>query len=797
MAGLLQPSSAGWFYIGVYLISASVLMAELILTRIFSVKLYYHYAFMVVSLALFGSGASGVFVYALPSFFTREALARHLLWFGAAFTLSLPVALYWILELDFQLQFSLSLIGQFALLYSIPAIPFFLGGTCLSLAMTHRATDANRIYCCDLVGAGTGCLLVIPLLDALGGINALLAVAVLGALATVAFSFLLPSRKAHWAAGITLTLVAILLIVGVCDPFLRIRQVKGREEGEPLFSKWNSFSRITVVQVNKDPKNTWVIMDGDAGTILPDFNGDLRPWHYLRGTVSALAYHLKPQSKVLVIGPGGGIDILTALVFGSRDITGVEINPITVNDVMMDRFRQFTGGLYARPEVRIVVDEGRNFIRKSQEQYDIIQATLVDTWAATAAGAFSLTENNLYTVEAFSDYLSKLKPDGLLTMTRWNLEPPQQDLRLVSLALAAMARAGIDQPERHLMLLRQKRDKEAVECSFLFKKSEFSEAEVHLIESLCQRYPLEILYTPRTAQDNAFSKLIRSPDPEDFYRTYPFDVSPPTDNKPFFFHTVRLRQLWNSLFLSWESKKTNVGVLVLYLIFFVTLLLVILFILVPMAWRRTAAGISFNSAAVLRTLGYFVCLGLGFILVEMTLVQKFMLYLGNPVYALAVVFFSLLVSSGLGSLWAKRFDVTALRHRAQRACFAIAAVLFVYLCSFHLLLYGPTGLSPLQKALLVVLCLLPPGFLMGMPMPLAVRWLHRNAAAIVPWAWGLNGAASVLGSVVMFLLAVHFGFDTALLSGLSLYVLAAFLLPASISPVFRADNVPEADPHQT
>ncbi|MGH9961977.1 MAG: hypothetical protein ACREBC_33420, partial [Pyrinomonadaceae bacterium] len=333
-------------------------------------------------------------------------------------------------------------------------------------------------------------------------------------------------RNWSWLPLFVLIPVVITLFGFSNHSLLSINYVKGRNEAEPLFSKWNSFSRITVVQVNHDPQNTWIIIDGDAGTLLPHFDGDLSRWTFLKTKVSSLAYQLKTNAQILIIGPGGGIDVLTALVFGNRHIAGVEINPITVNDVMRNHFRDFTGRLYLRPEVGIHVEEGRSFIRKTEDQYDIIQATLVDTWAATAAGAFALTENNLYTGDAFKDYLAKLKPDGILTFTRWNMEPPQQDLRLVSLTRAAMREVGISRPERAMMVIREGRQGEAVESTFLFKKSGFTDAEIHKVETVSHANSFHLLYTPLTRPDNPFTQLITAVDLQRFYEQYPYEVSP-------------------------------------------------------------------------------------------------------------------------------------------------------------------------------------------------------------------------------------------------------------------------------
>ncbi|MSO22813.1 MAG: hypothetical protein EXQ58_06070 [Acidobacteria bacterium] len=785
---LSVPVQSRRIYLAVFLISASILMLELVLTRIFSVKLYYHYAFMVISLALLGSGASGVYVYLFPKFFRPERLERQLLAFCWLFAASIPLILGFILRLDFQFDFTLRQLWRIVLLYGIPSVPFFLGGLCLSLAMTHLSENINRLYSFDLAGAACGCLLVIPLLNVLGGPQAMLAIAMLAA---AAGWFLVPAGCPKILYALPLLLVAPLsttLVLQPNHPWLKIHYVKGRNEGEALFTQWNSSSRITVVQVNRDRKNTWIIMDGDAGTLLPDFDGDISSWRFLQGRVSSLAYHLKPSAQTLIVGPGGGIDVLTALTFGNRDITGVEINPITVNDVMRGAFRDFTGELYFRPEVQIHVDEGRSFIRRASHSYDIIQATLVDTWAATAAGAFALSENNLYTVEAFKDYFGKLKDDGILTFTRWNLDPPQQDLRLVSLTRAAMQELGLAGPERSMIVVRESRQREAVECNFLFKKSGFTDDEVLTIERVSRANAFEVLYTPLTRPENPFTRLITANDPQDFYRSYAYDVAPPRDNSPFFFHTVRLSHLWNSLFQSWESKKTNVGLLVLFMVFLVALGLVLLFILFPLFWFRNDALSRRQGGPAL---GYFVCLGLGFILIEMTLVQKFILFLGRPVYALSVVLFSTLLFSGLGSSFSASLSKDRLRQNIAAVCLLIAVLTLAYLPLLTFFLYRLVGLTTSLKAALAIAFLAPLGFVMGMPMPLGINWLRRTSPALIPWAWGINGAASVLGSILTMVIAVNLGFNQALIMAIGLYITAVLFLfydPALHPPQRRSPN---------
>jgi len=322
-------------------------------------------------------------------------------------------------------------------------------------------------------------------------------------------------------------------------------------------------------------------------------------------------------------------------------------------------------------------------------------------------------------------------------------------------------------------VVRKNRDREAVECNFLFKKSGFSHPDVETVEAVSKQNGFEILYTPHTVPDNPFAQLITTTDPEAFYQRYPFNVTATYDNSPFFFHTLRVKDLWNSLFLSWESKKTNVGILVLFLVFLVAFALVLLFILVPLFLSQRAT--SGCERAHPSQLGYFICLGLGFILAEMTLVQKFILFLGQPVYALSIVLFSMLVFSGLGS-FSSRLFTSRVNQNIRFACLLIALLILIYVGLLPAVLYKCVSLPTPYKALIVVVLLFPLSFWMGIPMPLGIHRLKIRSAAMVPWAWGVNGSASVLGSVGAVLIAANFGFNQALLAAATFYALGACLI---------------------
>src|SRR5687767_14431486 len=447
---------------GIAAVSAALLMTELALTRIFSVTMYYHFAFLAISIALFGLSASGVLVYAL-----RRRLAvfgpRHLLSAGALIhAVATLAALACLVRIRVGLNYSPQNLALMLTIYGLAALPFFTGGAVISLAFARLTPRINLLYAADLLGASVGCLALIPLLNHLGAPGVVMIAATLSLVAALCFG-----SHRRYVAVISLAVLAVPLaaqLVGL-GPF-DIVYTKGHEGDRVLFSRWNSFSRVAVYDrthgdwslsptfTGRPGDSLFMDIDSAASTPILKGTGNLDDARYLRYELTALAYHLVEQPdgfNALVIGPGGGRDLLSALVFGATHVDGVEINPIIVRDVMLQRFRDYSGNLYTDPRVAIHIDDGRSFVRRSSAEYDVIQASLVDTWAATAAGAYTLTENSLYTAEAFGEYLDHLSDTGVLTITRWVFD----GLRLVSLAQEACDARGLD-PTRHLAIVRDR-----------------------------------------------------------------------------------------------------------------------------------------------------------------------------------------------------------------------------------------------------------------------------------------------------------------------------------------------------
>lgn len=770
---------------GVAAVSSALLMTELALTRIFSVTMYYHFAFLAISIALFGLSASGVYVFLARRWLARYAPATLLAWHALAYALVTTVSLAALVRLRVGLNYSVENLLLMLAIYALAALPFFAGGSVITLAVSRLAGQINRVYAADLLGASAGCLLLLPLLDRVGAPGVVLATASLGALAAILFA----GRGSRAVVAVALLLVVLPWGAhGTGLVSFDVSATKGHEGDRVLFSKWNSFSRIGVYDRQHGdwslsstydgprPESRFMDIDSAASTPIIGFSGNLEDVRYLRSELTALAYYLAPERfTALVIGPGGGRDLLSALVFGARHVEGVEINPIIARDVMMERFRSFSGGLYLRPDVRIAVEDGRSYVRRSSDRYDVIQASLVDTWAATAAGAYTLTENSLYTVEAFQDYLDHLTDHGTLTITRWVLD----GVRLVSLAQEACARRGWSAADRLAIVQHEK------VATFLLKKTPFTPEETARLRDICTKLRFTLLYAPgmpapavlaptgtgqweaANGAPNDYARLIMAPDREVFYARYPLDIRPTTDDRPFFFHTTKLKDQTSVAF--GRQMLFGNGLSALMTLMMISGVLVLLFIVGPMAIRgRELLGSGWPG-----WLAYFGLLGAGFMLIEVALLQRFVLLLGHPVYSLTVTLFSLLLGTGLGSYLSRRIGEEHVRARALLALAGVAALGILGVFVLPPIIRGAITVGLAGRMLVAIGILLPAGLVMGIPMPAGIRLLSRRQEALLPWAWAMNGALSVVGATLAVFIAMNWGFSVTLLTGSAVYLLAA------------------------
>jgi spermidine synthase len=769
---------------GLALTSFAALLLELALTRLFSVVLFYHFAFLAISIALLGLGAGGVFAYLLKNRLACVAtrtLASRLCMGNAAL---IVVVLEIVLHVPVALNVSGKNFLHLTVLYLTAAVPFFLTGLLFSVVFARETARIPRLYGADLCGGALACLAIVPLLNSLGGPNAILVAGIALAGAAIIWAESRTSRRNASLLGLALV---SLTAANYSGRLIDVVYAKGmfRNPAWVEFARWNALSRV---EVDRQGQAKAIVIDADASTYI--MNADVQQWHdtdwekNLMAAPPALANVLRPHGDFAIIGPGGGVDVLRAVANGSASVTGIEINPIIATTIMRGRYADYAKHLYERPDVRIEVTDGRSFLRASPQQFDVVQMTLVDTWASTAAGAFALSENNLYTEEAFREYFNHLKPDGMIAITRWEFRQPREALRVVAVAMEALHRLGVENPARNFIVTSQgSLDEDGIPVVVLAKKTPFTSAEEDAVAGHCDRYAeLDPLYLPTNPGQNPFSELIASNDPQAFARRYAYNVSPVSDNAPFFFFTLKAGQILSDASLRHGIDwKVNLGVLVLLLVLVISVAAVLAFLVLPLVLR---GGRARQSPLPLL---YFIAVGLGYILVEIAFIQRFVLFLGHPTYALTVVIFLLMISSGAGSLFSRRWLPRS--EMGWIPLLLVLAILTLYVFFLPARLAGWVGLDFGYRLLVSAILLVPLGFLMGMPFPTGLRALAAfpapefptetgQAENAVEWAWAMNAAASVLGSVSAMVIAIQFGLTVTLACGAFAYVLALFLMPA-------------------
>jgi len=788
---------------GVFVLSLALLLCELVLVRIFSVTLWYHFAFMAVSVALLGFAAGGVQVSLQPD--TPEAASGPVLARTARrFALGMLLSLLVLFGVPFIYRISLGALMSLLLIYAGAALPFFFAGALLAILFRAHPRSIGSLYAADLCGAGAGALLAVPLLDTLSAPTALLFAATLGAIASILLSR--GSDSTTWrkdlVRGATLAAGLLLLVVlGQTTSLLRIDFSKNLVERGVVYEKWNALSRISVrdggtptwgTSPSYDgpkPESKWMVIDSDAGTPITRWDGDPTSVSALAFDITAFVHHVVRSNRVLIIGPGGGRDVLTALLMGARQVTGVEINPAIVGTVR-HVFADWAGRLYDDARVRIVVHEGREYLRRTPEHFDLIQASLIDTWAASAAGAYVFSEANLYTRQAFSEYLERLSDEGILSVSRWHFKDlPTETLRTTALAVRCLLDRGVQNPGMHILVVKLKswdwadRLQEPRDGigTILVKRTPFRPDEIERAQQAANKLGFTMLYSPGGLSDPEFERLIDGRDPEGFASAYPVDISPPSDERPFFFYTLRLHQLsrWiGSQRIEQGVMQNNVrAVFVLFALFVITLAMSVVFLVWPLLRRRTDA-----SAPPLHALAYFAAIGLAFILIEMPLIQRLILYLGHPLYALSVALSGLLVGAGIGSLLSSRLRLATARWGLLVLLAAVAFAAFVS----PALLGATLGLPTPARIGLALTGLLALGMMCGIPFPLGIRLLGDAGARWIPWMWAVNGAFSVLATVLATTLAMTWGFAAPFATGLVAYVVATAL-------AFRARWQPNAE----
>ncbi|MCP4680203.1 MAG: hypothetical protein GY854_32860 [Deltaproteobacteria bacterium] len=815
--------SQGLLGAGLFILSASVLALELLGMRLLSFALWHHLAYMVLSVAMLGFGASGAWLASsVKERDPRKVITWSAILFSATNVVGFIILSHVRLDTFEMSSFKLVKLGFY---YVVLLVPYFFAGLAVAAIFRSASEKTTSLYCINLAGSGVGCLLFMYLITPLGGPGALFAVSSLGMVSAFLWSF---KEKSKIRIVAVCGLVAICALVPFADKLVPLQSAVSKSLARHLqlpgaeieFTEWTPLSRIDVVRAPKafnaflgewrsgDQMRT-ITIDGDANTwvfshpllkraieLKEQTGGSLAAiaeqdeskkeniTDILRINEYALAFHIKPnEPEVLIIGAGGGNEVAVALAAGSKHVTGVELNPAIMSQ-STHHLKDFFGGLYESERATPVISEGRNFVRRTDKFFDIIQMSGVDTWSGLSSGAYVLSENYLYTVEAIKDYIARLKPDGLLSVGRFRLEPPRESLRNLTNALRALKELGVKNPHRHVAVISYGPPNTA---RLLVKKSPFTREEVEFYLKLVAESKAResrIWYVPyffsrfeRSPFIEAIDAVVRGPEIEQhFYDKYPYDVSPVYDDKPFFFEYYKWKNFLIDRKMSGSGGQVGasrpVGLTILTYLLLQVFVLCLVFIFVPLL-RLRRRGVFLPHKW--KVAGGFGALGLAFMFVEVGLMQKLSLCLGHPVYSISVSLVAVLFGSGLGSLVAGRLPM-AEEKRVVLALISVVAIIVVYIFALEPLSNAVLALSMGTGRIIVGLLVAVLAFPMGMPFPLSLQKAGTLGPAVVPWAWGINGGASVLGSILCIVVAMAFGFKIVLAVAAVLYLIAIPIL---------------------
>jgi len=754
---------------GVFLVSFGVLAFEISSIRIFSVMFSYHYTFLAVSVSLLGLGLGG-------------ALTQ-------AFSWKMP--LHRIFAALTVISVILSFAAAFFILVMVPAsgsnivsdvvamiLPFFIAGVFLATIYQIFTNQSNMLYFADLLGAAIGALATVFLLDSFGAIKTIFVVSIFTSTSALLFA-LFSRRKAVVSiavAGIVILLVLTQYAAPMKSLSIRLHEDQGKELADLMAnpslgariidSRWSTFGRTDLVELDAEPHFKIIYVDGGAGTRMFHFDGDVNSpgtaVSSLKNTTQYFPYYLARKGNALVIGPGGGIDVLTALIGGMYHTTAVEVNPDIVS--IVQDYSEYNGGIYTKyNNIHVNVDEGRSFLRRSNEEFDIIMLDIPITKTPQGTIGYALAENYLFTTESFVDFLDHLSNNGMLTVVAHDAP---EVYKLLSIAFKVLTNKGFDASEimRRVAIVGGSSHHDFP--VFILKKTPFTSGEAGFIYAKSLEIGLKPQFTPYVdAPFDPFLTALASGEVsmDAAMSMAPFDMTPPTDDNPFFYKFEKTipDALWQLLT---GAVVLSVGVSGLYIIVWIRRL--------SLAWKKELHSLV-SKFSLFRPY-YFASLGLGFMLIEVPLFQRFILFLGHPTLALAVLLFSLLLASGLGSFYSRRWHGHEL-FNAFKVSLAIAAMVVFYLIAlpfvFNVFLTYDLTLRSLASFALIF----PLGFLLGIPFPTGLRLTAEKAENDVAWMWCMNGVFSVLGSTLALIGAMTINFSAVLLTG-GLVYLGIFLV---------------------
>lgn len=802
------------YFFSVALLAGSIIAYEIVLVRLFSIAQWHHFAHMIISLAMLGFGFSGTIISLTQAWLKRHF---HTMYIVCGSTYSVSVIGCFILNQYIPFN-PLMLIWQptqillAGMIYLILSLPFFFGATCIGMVLLQFPERVDRLYFFDLFGSGISALGTIFMMYIIPPAQNLTLVTAVGFCSVLVVN-LGNRRKGNWKTMVPLLGFALIFsgyflfkpVSIEVSPYKGLSSALNFPDAEVLSMRYSPRGLLQVVKSasiravpglslgsqHPIPPQLGLFTDADAMTAITEFDGDLSKLAYLDDTISALAYHLVEKPNALVVGAGGGTDVLNALYHQSNTIDAVEMNPQVVGLVQQE-YNDFSGQIYApNSMVQVHLAEARTFIKSSTKKYDLIQISLLDSIGASGTGTHALSENYLYTVEAISDLFHHLAPNGVISITRWLKTPPRDMIRLFATAVQALEEIDDQVPVDQLILVRDWQT-----ATLLIGNGQFDIEDRATIRHFCRQRSFDTVYYPGMPESEAnFYNQLAEPDyfraaqsilfgdRQQFFQQYPFNIYPATDNRPYFFQSLRLSSLLhmmrtirrNSLsFVEW-GYPLLVATLIQAVLAGLGLIFLPLFL-----WRHRlqAPSKQTHRSPVYLVLFYFLCLGAGYMFIEMAFIQKFLLLLGQPTYTVATVLCGFLVFSGLGSLFSTKFKNSGLLQQRNPILFAIGIVSLITCLYLQFLPFIFSRLMVNSDIIKIIfsICLIGPlAFFMGMPFPLGIDLLRRCHPSFIAWAWGINGYTSVVSAILATCLAITFGFNTVILLAVTIYLFGAWV----------------------
>ena len=789
-----MPRQSPLFYIALSLSCAAVMALQILQSRIFSVVTWYHLSFLVISVAMFGLTLGALKIYRMDEGETRRNMPQLAARASFLFAISIMAALAVQVAIPIVHTNALTILVTLPLVAGATAMNYYYAGQVVTLCLTRTDRPIGLVYCADLLGAAMGCLAALFLMQAIDSPTATIFIAAIAMMCACLFEW----QSAQPSIKNKILIASLLVVIASANlaaskPFIYTFWTKGAvlSQDRILHEEWNAISRVTVQPALSKisvfmwgPSPEWpsetqteyryLAIDGDASTPITKFDG--HSWNelkYLEYDVTNIAYFLPNLKSAVIIGVGGGRDLLSARYFGVEKTVALDVNAIQVDLLTKNPEYMAYTNLANQPDTRIINSEARSWLSRSHETFDILQMSMIDTWASTGAGAFALSENSLYTTDALHIFMRNLNPGGVLTVSRWyTKDTPSDTGRLISMAVTALLENGSTNPAAHIYIVRSGRI-----ATFILGRDPLTSTQLNALHQAAQKMKYQIIASPDTQpQDPLLQALYNAKSLDELLKIQKetdFDMSAPTDMRPFFFnqtHVTRPLHVFKKAFeASMSHAVTNghaIATLNLYLIILLSIGMAVLLLVPPLKAGLDIVNRQFLHAGS----AYFVLIGFGFMLVEITLMQIMSMFLGHPIYGLGIVLFSLILSTGIGSAISEALPIVS-KKRLMIWLALIAGYTFILSHNIQQVMENFVEADFIPRVLICIGMIMPLGLLLGFGFPTGIRLVQLNSSRMTTWFWAVNGAAGVVASALAILISIGWGLDKTLMLAGILYAL--------------------------